>query len=109
MEHPQFEYLQMWGEHPQVESDIWRVFECHLSGEPNDAGVSISRLPWSEKDLSPETLLVKSDLVRCAHYGTVGVVIGQCRSFMPIASLCLLAIVRDYIPTVFCLSTRSRM
>lgn len=46
---------RLWG-HPTTPADISRIFENHLTG-------AIDAIPWSEEGLSPETLIIKPQLL----------------------------------------------
>lgn len=59
---PKDELIRMWGQELQSEQDVWDVFHCYLSGTPNKEGVQITKIPWNDEKLSPETALVKDKL-----------------------------------------------
>src|SRR5437879_87406 len=61
--------LTMWGHQLDSEQDIWNVFYCYLSGEPNKEGHKVNQLPWSEDELSPETNLIGDKLVELNKRG----------------------------------------
>jgi hypothetical protein len=41
---PKEELISMWGETIESEKDVWNVFTCYLTGEPNKKGVKVSRI-----------------------------------------------------------------
>lgn len=59
----QKELLDMWGEKLDCEQDVWNVFCRYLSGEPNECGVKVTRIPWNDEELSPETTLLQQNLI----------------------------------------------
>ncbi|XP_076030198.1 methylenetetrahydrofolate reductase (NADPH) [Oratosquilla oratoria] len=56
------ELLGMWGETLEEEEDVWQVFYNYISGETNKHGKKVTKIPWNENELSPETTLVKDNL-----------------------------------------------
>ncbi len=42
------ELLKMWGTELTCEQDVWEVFTCYISGQPNNSGHKVGRwLPWN--------------------------------------------------------------
>ncbi|KZS15104.1 Methylenetetrahydrofolate reductase [Daphnia magna] len=54
--------LRMWGEELCSEQDVWDVFHCYLSGQPNKCGVKITKIAWNDEELSSETSLLQEKL-----------------------------------------------
>lgn len=50
------EAIRLWG-HPTTVADISSIFQRHVEG-------SLSAIPWSEEDVSPETSTIKEQLVK---------------------------------------------
>lgn len=63
------ECREQWGSELSSEEDIWRVFECFVSGEPNENGVRVVNFPWCEDGLATETLQLKDELVQLNRLG----------------------------------------
>lgn len=59
----------MWGRELNDERDIWKVFHKYVLGERNANDAVVTRLPWNEEDMSPETSLVKDQLAWCNEHG----------------------------------------
>lgn len=57
------ELRRMWGEELTCEQDVWDVFHCYISGEPNKSGIRVSRIAWNDEELSAETALLQSHLM----------------------------------------------
>jgi methylenetetrahydrofolate reductase (NADPH) len=60
---PKAVLLKMWGEVLTSEQDVWDVFACYLSGEPNKNNVKVEHIPWNDEVLSTETRLLTRQLV----------------------------------------------
>jgi methylenetetrahydrofolate reductase (NADPH) len=52
----------MWGEELCSEQDVWDVFHCYLSGQPNKSGCKITKIAWNDEELSSETSLLQEKL-----------------------------------------------
>jgi methylenetetrahydrofolate reductase (NADPH) len=64
----------MWGKELRCEHDIWQVFYCYLSGEPNKYGNSVTKIPWNDgndDELSPETSLIADKLAAFNRRGVL--------------------------------------
>ncbi|GAB6019670.1 hypothetical protein CHUAL_001225 [Chamberlinius hualienensis] len=67
----QEELLQMWGKELTDEKDVWNVFCNYLSGELNKDGIKVTRIPWNDDELSPETSLLKNELIEVNRRGVL--------------------------------------
>ncbi len=65
------ELLSQWGEELNDEKDVWHVFECFISGEPNKNGVKVDSFPWCEEALSAETNILKDQLLKFNRLGVL--------------------------------------
>lgn len=54
--------LNMWGQELTSEEDVWDIFYCYLSGQPNKHGYVVTQTPWNDSELSPETTLIAEKL-----------------------------------------------
>jgi len=54
--------LRMWGYELNCEEDVWEVFYCYLSGQPNKAGIKITKMAWNDENLSSETSYLQEKL-----------------------------------------------
>ena len=52
----------MWGYELNCEEDVWEVFYCYLSGQPNKAGIKITKMAWNDENLSSETSYLQEKL-----------------------------------------------
>lgn len=52
----------MWGHELTCEEDIWHVFYCYVTGTKNKSGHLITRIPWNDEELCPETTLITDKL-----------------------------------------------
>ena len=52
----------MWGNQLTSEQDVWDVFHCYLSGQPNKGGHKITKIAWNDEELSSETSLLQEKL-----------------------------------------------
>ena len=61
------ELLKMYSPELKSIDQVSNVFVNFLTKEPNEAGVKVTRLPWSEQesDTSTETQLIKEQLIWC--------------------------------------------
>ncbi|RXG69831.1 Methylenetetrahydrofolate reductase [Armadillidium vulgare] len=64
------ELLAMWGETLESEQDVWKIFACYLTGQPNPSGNKVTMVPWNDNELSPETSYLKEKL---AYFNTKGI------------------------------------
>ena len=65
--------LKMWGEELTCEEDVWKVFYCYLTGEPNSGGHKVSRTFINDDDLDLETGLIARELADCNRRGVLTV------------------------------------
>ncbi|XP_013792561.2 methylenetetrahydrofolate reductase-like [Limulus polyphemus] len=56
------ELLKMWGKEVTCEQDIWNVFYCYLTSSVNEDGYLVTRIPWNDDELCPETALIADKL-----------------------------------------------
>ncbi|KAK7482502.1 hypothetical protein BaRGS_00026213 [Batillaria attramentaria] len=63
---PKEDLLKMWGPELTDERDVWEVFYCYLTGEPNKSGVKVKRIPWDDSELIAETMLI-ADKLACIN------------------------------------------
>ncbi|CAG0884365.1 unnamed protein product, partial [Cyprideis torosa] len=61
---PKDELLAMWGSDIRSEKEVWNVFARYVGGETNETGITVTRLPWNDEALAPETNLLRDQLVR---------------------------------------------
>ncbi|KAL3862448.1 hypothetical protein ACJMK2_008412 [Sinanodonta woodiana] len=54
--------LKMWGEELVSERDVWNVFACYISSMANSKGVKVTKIPWDDEELSPETQIIATNL-----------------------------------------------
>lgn len=66
---PKQQLLSMWGNELNDEKDVWSTFTCFVNGTMNKQNVKVTRLPWTEEDMSLETNLVKEQLTWCNENG----------------------------------------
>eukprot|EP00095_Tigriopus_kingsejongensis_P011923 snap_masked-scaffold507_size152468-processed-gene-0.27 protein:Tk11923 transcript:snap_masked-scaffold507_size152468-processed-gene-0.27-mRNA-1 annotation:"hypothetical protein DAPPUDRAFT_301720" len=69
---PKDELLSMWGE-VRDEADVWRVFTRYLSGEPNEAGIRVTKTIFNEDALDSETELIADKLAEVVAKGVITV------------------------------------
>lgn len=67
------ELLKMWGPELSSEQDVWNVFYRYLTGEINDAGVKVTKTPFSDDALDPETGLIAEKLAEVNRKGVLTV------------------------------------
>ncbi|XP_055345441.1 methylenetetrahydrofolate reductase (NADPH)-like [Paramacrobiotus metropolitanus] len=53
---PRDRLLEMWGKELSSVQDVYEVFYRYITGRSTEEGVRITSLPWSDGELSPETL-----------------------------------------------------
>lgn len=63
--------LKQWGTELTCEQDVFNVFKNYISGETNKAGVKVTKVPWNDDELSPETSLITDRLVRINERGVL--------------------------------------
>ncbi|ODN02155.1 Methylenetetrahydrofolate reductase [Orchesella cincta] len=56
------ELLEMWGHSVDSYQDVWDVFYHYLMGLPNKNGVKITKIPWNDEELCPETAVISERL-----------------------------------------------
>ncbi|KAI1301827.1 Methylenetetrahydrofolate reductase [Halotydeus destructor] len=56
------ERIKMWGSELRSECDVWEVFYCYLSKSLNPSGYPVTKIPWTEDELSPETSIISEKL-----------------------------------------------
>jgi hypothetical protein len=61
----------MWGEELACEEDVFRVFECYITGEKNRNGVKVTSLPWNDDELAMETSLLTEQLAAINRRGVL--------------------------------------
>lgn len=59
---PKDALLEMWGNELNCEQDVWNIFHCYLSGQPNKDGVKVTKIAWNDEELSLETSYLKDKL-----------------------------------------------
>jgi len=67
------EALKMWGDELTCEEDVWRVFYCYLTGEPNSQGHKVTRTFINDDDLDLETGIIAKELADCNRRGILTV------------------------------------
>lgn len=65
------ELLKMWGEELTSERDVWNVFYCYLTGEPNKTGMKVKKIPWDDSELIAETMMISDKLACINHRGVL--------------------------------------
>jgi methylenetetrahydrofolate reductase (NADPH) len=68
---PKEELLQMWGQTLTSEQDVFEVFHSYIAGVPNKNGVPVTKIPWNDEELSPETGEIKEHLGRLNASGVL--------------------------------------
>ncbi|RUS69245.1 hypothetical protein EGW08_022995, partial [Elysia chlorotica] len=68
---PKAELLKMWGETLTSERDVWKVFVNYLSGAQNEQGVKVTRVPWDDDAIEPETSLIAERLASINSRGVL--------------------------------------
>ncbi|XP_071946159.1 methylenetetrahydrofolate reductase (NADPH)-like [Antedon mediterranea] len=61
--------IKQWGEELTCEQDVFDVFSCYLSGEPNRYGNKVTRIPWNDDEIAPETQRLCKNLVELNKQG----------------------------------------
>ncbi|XP_076325548.1 methylenetetrahydrofolate reductase (NADPH) isoform X2 [Tachypleus tridentatus] len=56
------ELLKMWGNEVTCEQDVWNVFYYYLTSSVNKDGFLVTRIPWNDDELCPETALIADKL-----------------------------------------------
>ena len=52
----------MWGHELNSVEDVWNIFYCYLSGQPNKSGIKVTKMPWNDENLSSETSYLQEKL-----------------------------------------------
>ncbi|KAJ8319772.1 hypothetical protein KUTeg_001359 [Tegillarca granosa] len=68
---PKEELLTMWGNEITCEQDVWDVFYKYITGEPNSAGVKVTKMPWIDEELHPETMIISDQLAAINKRGVL--------------------------------------
>ncbi|KAK3727352.1 hypothetical protein RRG08_018336 [Elysia crispata] len=68
---PKAELLKMWGETLTSEKDVWKVFVNYLTGAQNEQGVKVTRMPWDDDEIEPETSLIAERLANINSRGVL--------------------------------------
>ncbi|KAK2143946.1 hypothetical protein LSH36_798g01041 [Paralvinella palmiformis] len=68
---PKDELLKMWGRELRCEQDVWDVFYCYLTGNPNKTGMKVTRIPWNDETLAPETTVIAQELAEINSQGVL--------------------------------------
>lgn len=63
--------LKMWGEELTCEQDVFDLFESYIAGKANKNGVKVTRIPWDDDELSPETGLIGHHLASINRRGVL--------------------------------------
>ncbi|KAB7496305.1 Methylenetetrahydrofolate reductase [Armadillidium nasatum] len=88
------ELLAMWGETLESEQDVWKIFACYLTGQPNPSGKKVTMVPWNDNELSPETSYLKEKIgifsiqkvsLPLTHNLTVSEDFSNCHKHRPLA------------------------
>lgn len=66
---PKEQLLNMWGRELRSVQDVFDVFCDHISGRERQDGSKVVSLPWSDGELSPETLPLLDQLLRLNKNG----------------------------------------
>ncbi|XP_060578071.1 methylenetetrahydrofolate reductase (NADPH)-like [Ruditapes philippinarum] len=67
----QDDLLKQWGQELESEQDVYDVFRNYLTGETNKAGVKVTKVPWNDDELSPETSLITDKLASINERGVL--------------------------------------
>lgn len=56
------EQLKMWGEELTCERDVFDVFHAYITATKNKQGNSVTKIPWNDENIQPETTIILQDL-----------------------------------------------
>ena len=70
---PKADQIKMWGEELKSEEDVWNVFTCYLTGEPNASGNKVTRTAFNDEETDAETSLIKDQLAAVNRKGILTV------------------------------------
>ncbi|XP_067659127.1 methylenetetrahydrofolate reductase (NADPH)-like [Haliotis asinina] len=65
------ELMKLWGAELTCEQDVWDVFTSYITGEPNKNGIKVTKVPWDDEELSPETSLIAKELGEINRQGVL--------------------------------------
>jgi len=68
---PEKELLAQWGDELTCEQDVWNVFYWYITGQENENGVNVERIPWNDENLNPETQIILEDLAELNQNGVL--------------------------------------
>ncbi|XP_014673178.1 PREDICTED: methylenetetrahydrofolate reductase-like [Priapulus caudatus] len=63
------EQRRMLGEEIACEQDVYDIFHCYITHQPNKNGYKVLRIPWNEEELAPETDRVHVELSKWNKLG----------------------------------------
>ncbi|XP_045163409.2 methylenetetrahydrofolate reductase (NADPH)-like [Mercenaria mercenaria] len=67
----QDDLLKQWGHELKSEQDVFDVFRNYITGENNKEGVKVTKVPWNDEELSPETNLITDKLASINERGVL--------------------------------------
>lgn len=67
----QSDLLKQWGQELQSEQDVYDVFRNYITGAKNKDGVKVTKVPWNDDELSPETGLILDKLASINERGVL--------------------------------------
>ncbi|KAI2801229.1 hypothetical protein BLOT_011805 [Blomia tropicalis] len=62
--------LKQWGLEINAEENVWEIFHCYLTGNPNRHGICVDSIPWNDSSLREETGII---IDRLAYFNSKGI------------------------------------